>query len=95
MSFEQSKAGTGMEFRAAARVRRRDIDFGTRIVCANGETSEYRTRYVEVTEDWAWSIVSAHAKLLGRNAPLFPTSARTRPWRRITERPRRTVLELR
>ncbi len=70
--FEALLAGTGMEFSAAARVRRRDIDFDTRIVFANGEKNEYRSRYVEVTEDWAWSVVAAHAKLLSPNAPLFP-----------------------
>ncbi len=65
-------AGTGMEYSAAARVRRRDVDLEARVVFANGEKNEYRTRYVEVTEDWAWQIIEAHAKGFSPNAPLFP-----------------------
>jgi integrase len=71
-AFEALLAGTGMEFSAAAQVRRRDLDTDSRVVFANGEKNEYRTRYVEVTEEWAWAIVTTHAHLLAPNAPLFP-----------------------
>jgi len=47
-----------------------DVDLKTKIVFANGEKNEYRTRYVEVTEERAWGIVAAHTKQLAPNAPL-------------------------
>lgn len=71
-AFEALVAGTGMEYSAAAQVRRRDVDFQTRIVFASGLKTEYRTRYVEVTEDWAWQIIEAHAKTVAPNGLLFP-----------------------
>lgn len=71
-AFEALLAGTGMEFSAAAAVRRRDVDHKTRIVFAKGSKTEYRARYVEITELWAWTILAAHMKTLSPNAPLFP-----------------------
>jgi integrase len=71
-ALEALLAGTGMEISAALRVRRRDVDPATRIVFAQGEKNEYRTRYVAVSEPWAWAIVEAHMKALAPNALLFP-----------------------
>ncbi len=71
-SLEALMAGTGMEWGACAALRRRDIDLDTRVVFAQGTKNEYRTRYVEVSEDWAWEIVRARAKTLTPNALFFP-----------------------
>ena len=71
-SFEALLAGTGMEYSAAAAVRRRDIDEKTHIVFAKGSKTTYRTRYVKVTEAWAWKIVAKHMKRLAPSALLFP-----------------------
>jgi len=71
-AFEALLAGTGMEFSAAAAVRRRDIDIKQHLVFAQGTKTSYRTRYVQVTEDWTWKIIAKHVKSLSPNALLFP-----------------------
>lgn len=71
-ALEALLAGTGMELSAALGLRRRDVDTATRILFAQGQKNSYRTRYVEVSEDWCWQIIAAHVKALAPAALLFP-----------------------
>jgi integrase len=70
-ALEALLAGTGMEVGAAFRLTRRDVDEKTRIVLARGTKNQYRTRYVEVSEPWAWEIFWQYAKDKTPNTVLF------------------------
>jgi integrase len=70
-ALEALMAGTGMEWQAVKALRRRDVDFDRRLVFAQGEKNEYRTRWVEFTEDWAWDIFVRHAQLFVPDALIF------------------------
>jgi integrase len=60
-----------MEIGAALKVMRRDVDQATRIVLAQGTKNQYRTRYVEVSEPWAWDVFWSFAKDKTLNTVLF------------------------
>lgn len=70
-ALEALMAGTSMEWGAAVRLRRQDIDQLARSVWAEGTKNEYRSRRVFFTEDWAWDAFWAYAKDFTPNAPLF------------------------
>lgn len=76
-ALEALMAGTGMELQACMRLQRRDINLDTRIIYARGTKTKYRTRYVEFTEDWAWSIFAAHVSMCLPGAPIFDFSNET------------------
>lgn len=67
-------AGTGVEWGAAEAVTRRDIDLDNRLVYAKGTKNQYRNRWVEVSEDWAWEIIEAAARSLTPSARLVEIS---------------------
>lgn len=73
-ALEALMAGSGMEWQSCMSLRRRDIDLDTRIVFAAGNKNEYRERYVEVTEDWAWEVVKAHVAQMLPDAKVFNVS---------------------
>jgi integrase len=70
-ALEALMAGTGMEWSACAALTRRDVDLDARLVYARGTKNDYRDRWVEVSEAWAWAIVEAHVRPLAPSAPLF------------------------
>lgn len=70
-ALEALMAGTAMEWGACSVLRRKDIDFETRIVRAAGTKTGYRFRYVEVADDFAWEYVRAYAAGLLPNVRLF------------------------
>jgi len=53
-ALEALMFATGMECQACEALTVKDIDFDNRLVFAKGSKTEYRTRWVEVTEDWCW-----------------------------------------
>lgn len=70
-ALEALMAATGMEWGACVALRRRDVDFDRRIVYAAGTKNEYRNRYVEASEEWAWNLFAAYARRFLPNAQLF------------------------
>lgn len=70
-ALEACMAATGMEWGAVAALRRRDVDFDRRIIYAAGTKNDYRNRYVEASEEWAWDIFAAYARRFMPNARLF------------------------
>lgn len=65
-------AGTGMEWGAASRVARRDVNLEARTIYARGTKNQYRTRYVEVSEPWAWEIIVEACRELSPLALIAP-----------------------
>jgi integrase len=66
-------AGGAVEYQSLEPLRKRDVKLDERMVHANGGKTEYRDRWVEITEDWAWEIIAAHVKtLLTPATKLFP-----------------------
>ncbi len=61
-ALEALMAGTGIEWGAAALVRRRDVDPDAKSVWAEGGKTVYRARRVFFTEDWAWELFWNYAK---------------------------------
>ncbi len=61
-ALEALMAGSGIEWQAALRLKRSDIDFANRRVHAKGSKNRFRNRVIKVTEGWAWEIFSAYAK---------------------------------
>jgi integrase len=70
-ALEALMAGSGIEWQAALRLKRSDIDFTTRKVHAKGTKNRHRSRVIRVTESWAWEIFSAHAKQIMAGLPVF------------------------
>jgi integrase len=70
-ALEAIMAGTGMEWQAAVRLRRRDIDVTARTIHAHGGKNPWRDRICVVTEDWTWPIVESYARPFLPNARLF------------------------
>jgi integrase len=64
-------AGTGMEWGAVAALHRSDVDVAAQTMKAHGSKTKWRKRTVRVTEDWCWSIIADHCKLLLPNARLI------------------------
>jgi integrase len=75
-ALEALMAGTSMEWGAAIKVRRRDVDPTAKSVWADGGKTEYRQRRVFFTEDWAWSVFWEHARAFTGNASLFDLKGR-------------------
>lgn len=73
-ALEALMAGSGIELGAALAMTVEDVDFKNRIVYARGTKNEYRNRYIEVTEDWAWEIFSEYARTIPIQTPLFRVS---------------------
>lgn len=71
-ALEALMAGTGMEWGAVHRLRAKDIDLERRTIYARGTKNSYRTRYVEVSEDWAWQIVRTYVRDFLPEARIFP-----------------------
>lgn len=70
-AMEALMAGAGVEYQAVVAVTPRGIDFDRRLVLARGEKNRYRTRWVEVTEDWAWDIFVRYVRLFTPDARPF------------------------
>lgn len=58
--------------RPRVQLRARDFDLDKRMVFANGGKTKWRTRWVEITEDWAFDIVYAYVHKMTPNT-LFTT----------------------
>ena len=63
--------GTGMEYQAVARLRRRDVDLVNWRVHAQGSKTPWRNREVAVTEPWARRWIAEHVATVLPGAPLF------------------------
>jgi integrase len=70
-ALEALMAGSGIEWQAALRLKRGDIDFDARKVHAKGSKNRFRNRVIKVTESWAWEIFSSYAKQKMAGVPLF------------------------
>jgi integrase len=70
-ALEALMAGTGMEWGAAAKVRRKDIDPKAKSVWAEGGKTQWRARRVFFTEEWAWEYFWTYAKDFTPNGLLF------------------------
>lgn len=81
--MEALMAGSGMEKQAVLRTRVEDVDFNNRMVYARGSKRGARTRWVEVTEGWAWNLIAEHA---GRTAEYWARDARIFPEDGIDEK---------
>jgi integrase len=75
-ALESLMAVTGIEWSAALRVRRSDIDVDRRKVFAQGTKTDWRTRHIYGARapewSWAWDIVAKHVRRLTPNELLFP-----------------------
>lgn len=74
--------GTGMEVSAALATTYADIDRTEKTVHARGTKRVHRDRTVRVTEDWAWTRLTAYLKAhpgMG-TAPVFPVSSNAVQW---------------
>lgn len=69
--------GSGVELGALLNARRRDVDYMERTLhCFPGHDGDegktkYRSRIVEVTEDWAWDVILTWTRHATPNARLF------------------------
>jgi len=74
-ALEALMFATGMERQACEALTVRDIDFDNRLVFAKGRKTEYRTRWVEVTEDFAWEHFKRYVTPMRADPtrPVFPT----------------------
>ena len=70
-ALEALMAATGIEWQAALRLRRRDVDLVARTVHAEGSKTPWRNRVIRGTEKWAWDIFANYARDFTDNAPLF------------------------
>lgn len=64
--------GTGMEWQAIERLRRKDIDLRELTVHAQGAKNKFRNRLVRITDPFVLPIIERHLKTLLPNAPVFP-----------------------
>lgn len=71
-ALEALMAGTGIEWGAAAKVKRRDVDPKAKSVWAEGGKTQYRARRVFFTEDWAWTVFWQYASTRTPAVLLFP-----------------------
>lgn len=70
-AMEALMAGTGMELQSVRAVEPRNVDFDKRLVLAQGQKNRYRTRWVEVSEDWAWEIFKRYVQVFEPTARPF------------------------
>lgn len=79
-ALEAMLCGTGAELGALLNARRRDFDLTERTLhCFPGYAgrkgkTRYRSRVVEVTEDWCWPHIEPYVSALPANARLFTLS---------------------
>lgn len=76
-ALEALMAGSMIEFGACHTLMARDIDFRLRTVHADGRKTSFRSRHIEVTEDWAWKMFNEYARPLAPNTPVFSISVYT------------------
>lgn len=70
-AMEALMAGSMIEFSGCERLMARDIDWKLRTVFADGKKTGYRSRHIEVTEEWAWQTFAAYARDLAPNTHVF------------------------
>lgn len=74
-ALEAMMAGCGVERGACHIMRRRDIDLQRKLIKVHPHLTgknKYRSRTIEVTEDWAWAIVLEHVRFMTPDALVFP-----------------------
>lgn len=71
-ALEALFCATGIEWGAAIKLRRRDVDLVAGTVHAEGSKTPWRNRVVRGTETWAWEIFAGYARDFTELAPLFP-----------------------
>lgn len=69
--------GAGLEMQAALRMRRADVDLGTKVVWAHGAKTDHRDRQTIVLDDDCWALFADYVRGGGflPDAPLFPVTA--------------------
>lgn len=70
-AIEAVMCGGGMEISAVLRITARDIDIKTRIIKARGTKTVYRSRPVQITDDWCWKVFMSYASGFVGDALLF------------------------
>lgn len=70
-ALEAVMAGTGMEWQACMRLRRRDVDFEAKTLHAHGGKNAWRDRVCHVTELWTWPFIESYVRSFTPNALLF------------------------
>lgn len=80
-ALEALMYGSGIEWQAAARLRKADFDIPRRMLLANGtktaKKGSWRKRYIEVTEDWCWEYVMRWLNTLAPSAPFVRKNHRS------------------
>lgn len=74
-ALEAMMAGCGVERGACHIMRRRDIDLQRKLIKVHPHLTgknQYRSRTIEVTEEWAWAIVLEHVRFMTPDALVFP-----------------------
>lgn len=70
-ALEALMCGTGMEWSAAIRVRKSDIDLNMRSVHAHGTKTEWRDREVRFLDEFSWNAFTGYAVGFVGDLPLF------------------------
>ncbi len=70
-ALEALMLATGIEWQAAARLTRRDIDLDARTVHAQGSKNAWRNREVRIVAEWALPAITEHVRTLSPSAPVF------------------------